>query len=44
MNVFDHQWLAGDQHSALSAPNTVVLTESMARKYFGRDERYGRRC
>ena len=42
MNVFDHQWLAGDKRTALSAPNTVVLTESMAHKYFGKDEAMGK--
>jgi len=41
MNVFDHQWLAGDPHSALSDPNSAVLTESMARKYFGRANAMG---
>jgi ABC-type antimicrobial peptide transport system permease subunit len=41
MDVFDHQWLAGNRHSALSAPNTVVLTESMARQYFGKGEAMG---
>jgi putative ABC transport system permease protein len=41
MDVFDHQWLAGDQHSALSAPNSVVLTESMATKFFGKTEAMG---
>lgn len=34
LNTFDFQWLAGNARSALSAPNTIVLTESMARKYF----------
>src|SRR5581483_1895094 len=33
MNVFDHQWLQGNSQSALSAPNAVVLTKSLARKY-----------
>lgn len=42
MNVFDHQWLAGDKKTALSAPNSVVLTESMARKYFGKEEAMGK--
>ena len=41
MNVFDHEWLAGDTRSALSTPNAVVLTESMANKYFGRGEAMG---
>ena len=33
-DVFTFQFLAGDKKNALSQPNTVVLTESMARKYF----------
>lgn len=33
--IFDYKWLAGDPKTALSDPNTVVLTEEMAVKYFG---------
>lgn len=40
-NVFDYQWLEGNAQSALSAPNTVVLTESMVQKYFGKGEAMG---
>lgn len=32
--VFDYQWLIG-QSAALNTPNTVVLTEKYAKKYFG---------
>ncbi|MFD2872492.1 ABC transporter permease [Mucilaginibacter ximonensis] len=32
--VFDYQWLAGDHNTALSDPNSAVLTESLAKKYF----------
>jgi putative ABC transport system permease protein len=39
--VFDYQWLAGDSRTALTAPNSMVLTESMARKYFGAKEAMG---
>jgi putative ABC transport system permease protein len=39
--VFDYQWLAGDSHTALTAPNSIVLTESTARKYFGAKEAMG---
>ena len=39
--VFDYQWLAGDPRSALTNPNSIVLTESMARKYFGTAEAMG---
>ncbi len=33
--------LAGDLQTALTAPDSVVLTRSAARKYFGRDEPLG---
>ncbi len=33
--------LAGDLEAALAAPDSVVLTRSAARKYFGRDEPLG---
>jgi putative ABC transport system permease protein len=33
-NVFDYQWLAGDSKTALAQPNSVVLTQSLAEKYF----------
>ena len=32
--IFDYQWLAGNP-SLLKMPNTVVLTEKFAQKYFG---------
>jgi len=41
LKTFDYQWIAGDPNSALSEPNTIVLTESIARKYFGRKEAMG---
>jgi putative ABC transport system permease protein len=33
--IFDFQWLAGDKATALKEPNTVVLTKTIAEKYFG---------
>ena len=39
--VFDYQWLAGSPETALAEPNTTVLTESTARKYFGEKEAMG---
>jgi len=42
MDVFDHRWLEGNPHSALSAPNEVVLTESTAHKYFGKADAMGK--
>jgi putative ABC transport system permease protein len=34
-NIFDFAWLAGDKKTALSEPNTAVLTRSEANKFFG---------
>ncbi|MDB5155518.1 MAG: FtsX-like permease family protein [Mucilaginibacter sp.] len=39
--VFDYQWLAGDHSTALSDPNSVVLTETLARKYFPQNNAMG---
>ncbi len=33
--IFDTKWISGNPKTALSAPNTVVLTERYAYKYFG---------
>lgn len=33
--IFRYDWLAGDARTALSSPNSVVLTKSKAVKYFG---------
>ena len=40
--VFDFTFLEGDPATALSAPNSVVLTESAARKYFGTEDPMGK--
>jgi putative ABC transport system permease protein len=34
-DMFAFHWLAGDKAKALTEPNTVVMTKSMALKYFG---------
>ncbi|HEV3249731.1 MAG TPA: ABC transporter permease, partial [Puia sp.] len=34
-DVFTLPSISGDTHTALNAPNTVVITESTAKKYFG---------
>lgn len=39
--VFDYQWISGDPNTALSAPRSIVLTESYARKYFGNKDAMG---
>ena len=40
--LFDLEFLAGDPASALTAPNTMVLTESTARRYFGNESALGK--
>ncbi|WPU91073.1 ABC transporter permease [Mucilaginibacter sabulilitoris] len=39
--VFDYQWLAGDPNTALRQPNSVVLTETIAQKYFDKSNAMG---
>jgi putative ABC transport system permease protein len=39
--MFDYHWVAGNPKTALSAPNQIVLTERMARKYFGSKDPMG---
>ena len=34
-SVFDYHWLEGDYKTALAEPNSIVLTETYAKKYFG---------
>ena len=40
--VFTYSFLAGDPATALQNKNSVVLTESLARKYFGSEEALGK--
>ena len=35
VKVFDFEWVSGNPATALSEPNSAVLTETIARKYFG---------
>lgn len=37
-NIFSHQWLAGDPTTALDGPKKIVLTETIANKYFDKEE------
>ncbi|MCC8424895.1 ABC transporter permease [Mucilaginibacter sp. UR6-11] len=39
--VFEYKWLAGDEKTALSQPNSVVLTSTIAKKYFGNTDPMG---
>ncbi|UII26138.1 ABC transporter permease [Fulvivirga maritima] len=34
-SVFDHHFIQGNPSKALSTPQSIVITESLARKYFG---------
>ncbi|MEM1134299.1 MAG: ABC transporter permease [Bacteroidota bacterium] len=42
LNVFNYDWISGDPTSALSQPNSVVLTETLATKYFKGEEVLGK--
>lgn len=40
--VFTFEFLNGDPKTALSSPNSIVVTEKMAKKYFGNEEPIGK--
>ena len=40
-SVFDYDWLEGNAKTALADPNAVVLTQSIAHKYFGNKDPMG---
>ncbi len=40
--IFDFQWIAGNPKTALTEPNTIVLNETLAKKYFGNSDPMGR--
>lgn len=40
--IFDYELVAGHQSTALTAPNTAVLTETMAKKIFSQDDPIGK--
>ncbi len=39
--IFDFGWIAGDPKTALLAPYSIVLTQSLAAKYFGAEDPMG---
>lgn len=41
-DILDYNWLRGNQKTALREPNTVVITQSLAKKYFGNLDPMGR--
>ncbi|MEM6843098.1 MAG: ABC transporter permease [Bacteroidota bacterium] len=42
LDVFDYNWISGNPSSALSQPNSVVLTQTLAAKYFKGEEALGK--
>jgi len=40
--IFDFKWIHGDPKTALAEPNTIVLNETLAKKYFGDANPMGR--
>jgi putative ABC transport system permease protein len=41
-DIFDHEFVIGTKENALNAPYQIILTESMAKKYFGNDDPIGK--
>jgi putative ABC transport system permease protein len=39
--IFDYEFILGSPDKALNEPNTIVITESFAKKYFGRENPMG---
>lgn len=42
LEIFSFDFIQGSAATALSAPNTIVLTEATARKYFGQEDPMGK--
>ncbi len=42
LDLFDFKLVRGDANTALDAPNSVVMTETTAARYFGREEALGK--
>ena len=42
LSLMGYQLISGDANTALAEPNTAVITEELARRYFGNDDPMGR--
>jgi len=42
LNIFDFELIQGDPTTALKNPNTIILTETTAQKYFGDEDPMGK--
>ncbi len=42
LDVFDFKLIKGDRATALDDPNAILITESMAEKYFGKEDPVGK--
>lgn len=42
LEEFDYPLLAGDKHTALTQPNSIVLTAALAKKYYGNSDPIGK--
>lgn len=42
LEMFDVRFIQGDKESALAGPNSILITEEMANKYFGNDNPLGK--
>jgi predicted permease len=42
LSVFNYEWLAGSPEAALAQPNSVVLTQALAKKYFNGKDAMGK--
>jgi putative ABC transport system permease protein len=42
LNMFSFDLIQGDKENALNKPNSILLTEKMAKKYFGKEDPMGK--